>query len=426
MTRIWILDLKKVCFLFASFSHIDAYFLFFIIDDDMLIKQSAHLMDGPSILSSGGSAFPLALTKHHQQQQPHNKKQRQTMSLIQNSLNNGSNGTYNLHAQQSPQQAHMNSNGNSSHQHLLQSQLSLIQQQSERYNNHHSSKPYDMKMRQSGGNLSMDLLNQSQHNSHRMSKSSHIVPQSANPAKLYAMQQRQQQQQLHQQQQLQQQQQQNMRMNSSSPRNENHNRMKSLKAINRLNNEMSIKESIMSMPEADKNNNTTLTNCNVTISSSGMPGALNLNSSLGGMGGGHMSNSSSGQHSPSESNSLMPPIPASMGDSNSDSEGNMLARPFVDGFPAGISKCKTDCNYHFCNYPFSIAVNSLNPNRATKLTLEDFNVVWQLRSQHWTHNQIRKYFEQRGKSISKSSISRIMNGKQRNFQQFFNVIPSTL
>lgn len=80
-------------------------------------------------------------------------------------------------------------------------------------------------------------------------------------------------------------------------------------------------------------------------------------------------------------------------------------------------------NNFFLFFRFKL-VNSLNPNRATKLTLEDFNVVWQLRSQHWTHNQIRKYFQQRGKSISKSSISRIMNGKQRNFQQFFTVVPS--
>ena len=318
---------------------------------------------------SAGTAFPLALTKqqqhhhHQQQQQPPMKKQRTAMSLIHNSFNNGngSGGAFNLHAQQSPQQAHMNSNGNSTHQQqqqLLQSQLSLFQ---ERFNNSNSGagKSFDMKnMRHSnhGGLPMLDLLSQSQHG-HR--KSSHIVPQSDNSAKLNAFlrhqqqQQQQQKQHLQQQQQqqqqqlqLQQQQQQHMRMNSSSPRGENHHRMKSMKAMNhRLSNEMSIKESIMSMPEADKNNNTTLANCNtMTISASGAPPGLALNGNALAAMGGHMSNSSSGQHSPSESSALMQPMAASMGDSNSDSEGNMMARPFSDSFPAGISKC---ANVHF-------------------------------------------------------------------------------
>lgn len=177
-----------------------------------------------------------------------------------------------------------------------------------------------------------------------------------------------------------------------------------------------LKESLMIPEVADKNNNTTLANCNVAISPAG---------------------GSSSNGGDSVNGEPLPPIPPSLLESTSDSESaNLVPKSFSDGFPTGISKSWCPISSYWLTLNSSSlpspnlllsrarTVNSLNPNRATKLTLEDFNIVWQLRSQHWTHNQIRRFFQQRGKSISKSSISRIMNGKQRNFQQFFNVVPS--
>ena len=242
------------------------------------------------------------------------------MSLIHGPYN-GFNHQQVQQQQQSPQQmqqqAPMN-NGNLSNSHL-----SLIQQ-SDRF------KPYDMKMRH---NTSADMLNTPHH---RMSKSNQIVPQSNPSSKLYSAQQRQQQQQQHQQQQQQHaiklsnlsrhESRDHHRDSSNRDHHHHHHRVKSSKLGRHGNEHLSIKESII-VPEADKNNNTTLANCNLTISASNH----HTNGSTG-------SNSSNGnQHSPNDSSSLLPPIPTSLADSNSDSEANLMARPFVDGFPAGIS-----------------------------------------------------------------------------------------
>jgi len=202
------------------------------------------------------------------------------------SLIHGYNGF--TQAQNPPQQAHLNGN-------LLNSHLSLIHQ-SERF------KPYDLKMR---SNASSEL--NAPH--HRVSKSHQIVPQPA-ASKLYS----------------QRQQQHTIRLGNGNGLLRNDNPHRSLKAskLSRHSNDLSIKESLIA-PEADKNNNTTLTNCNMTLNA--------VNHSNGGS-----SNSSNGQHSPIESNSLLPPIPSSLADSNSDSEANLVPRNFVEGFPAGISK----------------------------------------------------------------------------------------
>lgn len=109
------------------------------------------------------------------------------------------------------------------------------------------------------------------------------------------------------------------KMNNNSHMNDRDNvRMKSGK-LSRHSGELSIKESLI-VPEADKNNNTTMANCNVTITSTS--------------GGNHNTSNSN----PVESASLLPPIPASLIEGNSDSEANLVPKNFIEGFPAGISK----------------------------------------------------------------------------------------
>lgn len=227
------------------------------------------------------NVYPLALTKPH-------IKHRKNMSLIHGSFNGYS------QAQHASQPTSHFSNDN-----LMNNHLSLIHQ-SERF------KPYDMKVRQ---NASAELLNAAAH--HRISKSNQIVPQPATASKLYS---------------VQRQQQHAIRLsnNGNSSRNDSHHRLKASK-LNRHPNDMSIKLESIIVPEADKNNNTTLTNCNVTITNAS-------NHTNGGT-----SVSSNGQHSPTDSNSLLPPIPSSLADSNSDSETKSFPKPFGDGFHAGIS-----------------------------------------------------------------------------------------
>lgn len=259
-------------------------------------------------------AYPLALTKPH-------VKQRKSMSLIHGSFNGRGGNDYSSN-QQSPQQAHLSSTNGSQ---LLNSHLSLIHQ-AERF------KPYDMKMRPSNGSGGDSLTNVH----HHRSRSSQIVPPSASSSSSSAKQQ------LYS---LQRQQQQAMRMGGGS--NGTSQRAMKPSKMGRHSSEMSIKsemESLMEnmmVPEADKNNNTTLTNCNVTLS--------NFTN-----GNGQTASSSNGSaHSQSESGgggSLLPPIPASLADSNSDSEANLVPRSFTDSFPAGISKltCGAVVFFIFC------------------------------------------------------------------------------
>lgn len=73
------------------------------------------------------------------------------------------------------------------------------------------------------------------------------------------------------------------------------------------------------VPEADKNNNTTLNSCNLSISSSGATNGK----------------------SPEEVSAppgQLPPIPASLIEGNGDSEANLVPKNFIENFPAGISK----------------------------------------------------------------------------------------
>lgn len=336
-------------------------------DNDQPLAQ--EFMEQSNLMNQ----FPMN-HKTIQYNQQHNKAKRNISLIHHGSYNNNntSNGSYSQMLRHQQQQQNGGSN--------LNNRLSLIKpsQSHDRY------KAHDLRIRHNGNNESLQSIAQSQslplHQ--RISKSyPPIVPPLPSSTSMYPV--------VQQQSSLSRSHQSSNRFyNNESvlqqPPNRHKNRM------NRYPSDTSMspspfKDSLLMSEMADKNNNTQLNNCNMNVNSASSAS----------------STSSKGEAVTNGSN--LPSLP--INDPGSDSEANLVPKSFVDGFPSGI-------------------MNSLNPNRATKLTLEDFNIVWQLRSKHWTHNQIRKYFQQRGKSISKSSISRIMNGKQRNFQQFFNVVPS--
>lgn len=205
------------------------------------------------------------------QNQKAHLKSRKNMSLIQ--------GPYNGYSQSSKTPNMTNGN-----------RLSLIKQP-DRF------KPYEVKARHSSP---AELPNQALHRN----KSNSIVPPLPSSTNIYQL--------------PRQQMKVNNNNNSHTGERDNAARVKPGK-LSRHSGELSIKESLI-VPEADKNNNTTLANCNVTITSTSN--------------GNHSFN---GNANPIESASLLPPIPASLIEGNSDSEANLVPKNFIEGFPAGIS-----------------------------------------------------------------------------------------
>lgn len=216
------------------------------------------------------------LAQHYSQvpQQKSNSKQfekRKNMSLI-HGFGNG------------------NMNGNSS-------RYSLMQQNSD-----HRFKPYETKGRHSSPSDLMNTTTPQQ----RMSMMNPIVPPlNKSSANLYAAMQR-------------------PKLNSNRINSSNSGNHTSERDDRSFKNDLDtirfkngkIKDSLM-VPEADKNNNTTLNNCNMTITAS-------------------TKSSPSSDNLPHES--TLPPIPASIIDSSVDSDAKLVPKTFVDGFPAGISK----------------------------------------------------------------------------------------
>ena len=261
-----------------------------------------------------------ASQQQQQQQQPqiNRSSSKRNMSLIQQV-------PYNHHNKSTTNGSHNNNNNNH------HNRLSLIKPP-DRY------KPYDLKVRphnsnnnNNNGSNNESFATQQIHPTHRISKSHPIVPPLPQSTNIYSNVQQQQQRSSHQNLKLYN----NNHLNNSNNNNNNNNnnnhferdnensliRHPKSKSNRQHSVDMSFKESL-TVPEADKNNNTTLNNCNVTITSTSKP-ALNGNSNqpldLG--------------------NITIPQIPASMVDGSTDSDANLVPKNFIDGqFPAGISK----------------------------------------------------------------------------------------
>lgn len=235
-------------------------------------------------------------------------KSKRNLSLIQ-SYNGGSgSGAYSQNIKHSQYQSN-NHNG------IANNRLSLIKPM-DRY------KPYDAKIRNSGNNNEFNSQL-----SHRMSKSHPIVPPLPMSTNIYPVQPRA-----------------HVKMFNNSSNNDHNNNNRNHFSNNNINDremrnknknrhsiDMSFKESMI-IPETDKNNNTQLSNCNVTITST-----------------------SSGK-SNNEVSSNLPPIPASLADGNSDSEANLVPKTFMDGFPTGISK-----HLFIFNLLLLILIENVNP-----------------------------------------------------------------
>lgn len=227
---------------------------------------------------------------HHNSYHHQMNKSKRNLSLIQGPYNGGT-GAYSQNIRHSQYQ----SNNHNNHNGIANNRLSLIKPV-DRY------KPYDMKIRNNSNNNEFNSQL-----SHRMSKSHPIVPPLPMSTNMY-------------------QPRAHVKMFNNSSNNDHNNNNRNHfsnnnndreirnKNKNRHSIDMSFKESMI-IPEADKNNNTQLSNCNVTITST-----------------------SSGKSNNNDAASNLPPIPASLADGNSDSEANLVPKTFMDGFPTGISE----------------------------------------------------------------------------------------
>lgn len=246
-------------------------------------------LDGNGEFSLHGSANSLeamAIAMQQQQQLKPSKsslKSRNGMSLMQSAYNTQGNAM--AQAQAALQQQQHNNNR-------------IMAQQSQ---HNDRFKPYDLKGR---GQMN-DMFN----NQRAMSKMSQIVPPLNKSMNHYTNMQRQKHE---------------MKMmnkngflkgmaNINNNNNSNNDLMDSL--LRSKGNK--LKESLL-ITEADKNNNTTLANCNVPISPAG---------------------GSSSNGGDSVNGEPLPPIPPSLLESTSDSESaNLVPKKFSEGFPTGISK----------------------------------------------------------------------------------------
>lgn len=205
-------------------------------------------------------------------------KARNGMSLMQSAYNgqayNTQAGNSMAHPQSSPQQ---------------QQQQQQQQQPPRDYRMAHAEryKPYDVK----GRNQSSDMFN------HRTSKMNQIVPPLNKTVSHYTLMQRQKHEM--------------KMMNNKNGFLKNNELMEMMRPKS-----SKLKDSLL-IPEADKNNNTTLANCNSTLGSAG--------------------NSSNGDGS--LNGETLPPIPPALLEPTSDSESaNLVPKNFTEGFPTGISK----------------------------------------------------------------------------------------